>query len=116
MKDVTLKNAGLEWVHVQLHQSVCGMISFHHHRLFATVPLKSGDPGQGQEPVVDHDPADAINPGLTKMAESCPGTTYAKLRLALQARHTRDETYSTALAELVNAQFLASLCRALGRW
>jgi TnpA family transposase len=38
------------------------------------------------------------------MAESCPGTTYAKLAW-LQAWHTRDETYSTALAELVNAQF-----------
>ncbi len=63
-----------------------------------------GRSGQGQEPVVDHDPADAINLGLTKMAESCPGTTYAKLAW-LQARHTRDETYSTALAELVNAQF-----------
>ncbi|HBT7010647.1 TPA: transposase, partial [Klebsiella pneumoniae] len=37
-------------------------------------------------------------------AESCPGTTYAKLAW-LQAWHTRDETYSTALAELVNAQF-----------
>ncbi len=47
--------------------------------------------------------ADAINLGLTKMAESCPGTTYAKLAW-LQAWHTRDETYSTALAELVNAQ------------
>ncbi|WP_341824578.1 Tn3 family transposase, partial [Escherichia coli] len=42
---------------------------------------------------------DAINLGLTKMAESCPGTTYAKLAW-LQAWHTRDETYSTALAEL----------------
>jgi hypothetical protein len=42
-------------------------------------------------------------PGLTKMAESCP-TTYAKLSW-LQAWHIRDETYSTALAELVNAQF-----------
>jgi TnpA family transposase len=48
--------------------------------------------------------ADAINLGLTKMAESCPGTTYAKLSW-LQAWHIRDETYSTALAELVNAQF-----------
>ncbi len=44
--------------------------------------------------------ADAINLGLTKMAESCPGTTYAKL-----AWHIRGETYSAALAELVNAQF-----------
>ena len=37
-------------------------------------------------------------------AQMCPGTTYAKLAW-LQAWHIRDETYSTALAELVNAQF-----------
>ena len=48
--------------------------------------------------------ADAINLGLTKMAECCPGLTYAKLSW-LQAWHIRDKTYSTALAELVNAQF-----------
>ena len=47
--------------------------------------------------------ADGINLGLTKMAESCPGTTYAKLA-RLQAWHIRDETYAAALAELVNAQ------------
>jgi TnpA family transposase len=47
--------------------------------------------------------ADAINLGLTKMAESCPGMTYAKLSW-LQAWHIRDETYSAALADLVNAQ------------
>jgi len=38
------------------------------------------------------------------MAESCPGTTYAKLTW-LQAWHIRDETYSAGLGELVNAQF-----------
>ena len=38
------------------------------------------------------------------MTESCPGMTYAKLSW-LQAWHIRDETYSVALAELVNAQF-----------
>lgn len=47
---------------------------------------------------------DAINIGLTKMAESSPGMTYAKLSW-LQAWHIRDETYSAALAELVNNQF-----------
>ena len=47
--------------------------------------------------------ADGINLGLAKMAESCPGTTYARLSW-LQAWHIRDETYSSALAELVNAQ------------
>ncbi|MGB5035133.1 MAG: Tn3 family transposase, partial [Blastocatellia bacterium] len=47
--------------------------------------------------------ADGINLGLTKMAESCPGTSYAKLAW-LQGWHVRDETYAAALAELVNAQ------------
>lgn len=47
--------------------------------------------------------ADDINLGLTKMAESCPGSTYSKLAW-LQAWPIRDETYSSALAEIVNAQ------------
>ncbi|TCB96359.1 Tn3 family transposase [Kosakonia quasisacchari] len=47
--------------------------------------------------------ADGINLGLTKMAESCPGTTRASLE-NMQAWYIRDETYSAALAELVNAQ------------
>ncbi len=47
---------------------------------------------------------DAINLGLSKMAESCPGVTYARLTW-LQAWCIRDETYSAALADLVNAQF-----------
>ncbi|MFO6485616.1 Tn3 family transposase [Escherichia coli] len=45
-----------------------------------------------------------LNLGLTKMAESSPGLTYAKLSW-LQAWHIRDETYSAALAELVNHQY-----------
>jgi TnpA family transposase len=48
--------------------------------------------------------ADAVNLGLTKMAESCPAVTYPKLSW-LQAWHIRDETYSAALSALVNAQF-----------
>ena len=56
--------------------------------------------------------ADGINLGLSKMAESCPGTTYARLSW-LQAWHIRDETYSSALGELVNAQ----LCQPFaGNW
>jgi hypothetical protein len=47
--------------------------------------------------------ADAINLGLAKMAEACPGNTYSKLGWT-EAWHIRDETYSKALAELVNAQ------------
>lgn len=47
--------------------------------------------------------ADGVNLGLAKMAKSCPGTTYARLSW-LQAWHIRDETYSSALADLVNTQ------------
>lgn len=66
--------------------------------------LKSGDLVKDKNLLLTTILADAINLGLTKMAESCPGTTYAKLAW-LQAWHIRDETYSTALAELVNAHF-----------
>ena len=64
--------------------------------------LKSGDPAKDKNLLLTTILADAINLGLTKMAESCPGTTYAKLAW-LQAWHIRDETYGAALADLVNA-------------
>ena len=66
--------------------------------------LKSGDTAKDRIPLLTTILADAINLGLSKMAESCPGSTYAKLSW-LQAWHIRDDTYSSALAELVNAQF-----------
>ena len=66
--------------------------------------LKTGEPAKNNLFLLSVILADGINIGLTKMAESCPGTTYAKLAW-LQAWHIRDETYSSALAELVNAQY-----------
>jgi len=66
--------------------------------------LKSGAAAGDRQLLLTTILADAINLGLSKMAESCPGTTYAKLTW-LQAWHIRDETYSAGLAELVNAQF-----------
>lgn len=66
--------------------------------------LKSGDPAKDKNMLLTTILADAINLGLTKMAESCHGITYHQLAW-LQAWHIRDETYSTALAELVNTQF-----------
>jgi TnpA family transposase len=66
--------------------------------------LKSGDTAKDRILLLAVILADAINLGLAKMAESCPGSTYARLSW-LQAWHIRDETYSAALAELVNAQF-----------
>lgn len=47
--------------------------------------------------------ADAINLGLTKMVEACPGSTFNKLD-TLRSWHVRDESYSKGLAELVNFQ------------
>ena len=66
--------------------------------------IKSGYTAKNKTLLLTAILADAINLGLSKMAESCPDTTYAKLSW-LQAWHIRDETYSAALAELVNAQF-----------
>ena len=66
--------------------------------------LKSGEPAKDGTLLLTTILADAINLGLTKMAESCPGTTYSKLAW-LQAWHIRDDTYAAALADLVNAQF-----------
>jgi TnpA family transposase len=66
--------------------------------------LKSGDQAKDRTLLLTTLLADGINLGLTKMAESCPGTSYAKLSW-LQAWHIRGDTYSAALAELVNAQF-----------
>ena len=64
--------------------------------------LKGGEPATDKRLLLTAILSDAINLGLTKMAESCPGTTYAKLSW-LQAWYIRDETYAAGLAELVNA-------------
>ena len=62
--------------------------------------LKSGDTAQDKTLLLTTILDDGINLGLSKMAESCPGTTYARLSW-LQAWRIRDETYSSALGELV---------------
>ncbi|MCX8454842.1 Tn3 family transposase [Paenarthrobacter ureafaciens] len=65
--------------------------------------LKSGHPSKDKQLLLTAILADGINLGLTKMAESCTGVTYAQLDRH-QANYIRDETYSAALAELVNTQ------------
>jgi TnpA family transposase len=66
--------------------------------------VKSGNVAKDKTLLLTAILADAINLGLSKMAESCPGATYQKLSW-LQAWHIRDETYSAALAQLVNEQY-----------
>lgn len=65
--------------------------------------IKTGEAAKDKTLLLTTILADAINLGLSKMAESCPGISYAKLSW-LQAWYIRDETYSAALAELVNEQ------------
>jgi len=65
--------------------------------------LKSGEPAQDRSLLLTAVLADAINLGLMNMAESCPGTSYARLSW-LHDWYLRDETYTAALAELTNAQ------------
>ncbi len=65
--------------------------------------LKSGDSAKDRALLLTAILSDALNLGLAKMAEACPGTSLAKLSW-LVAWHIRDETYSKALAELVNHQ------------
>jgi TnpA family transposase/DNA invertase Pin-like site-specific DNA recombinase len=66
--------------------------------------LKTGAVADDRQLLLTTILADAINLGLAKTAESCPGTTYAKLAW-VQAWHIRDEIYAAGLAELINAQF-----------
>jgi Tn3 transposase DDE domain len=65
--------------------------------------LKTNEPVKDRALLLTAILADAINLGLVKMAEACPGKSLAKLAW-LVAWHIRDETYRAALAELVNFQ------------
>lgn len=65
--------------------------------------IKTGLPAKDKQLLLAVILADGINLGLTKMAEACTGVTYAQLD-RVQAHHIRDETYTSALAVLVNAQ------------
>ena len=67
--------------------------------------LKTDEPATDRTLLLSALLADGINLGLTKMAESSPGTSYVQLA-RLQAWHVRDETYTAGLAELVNAQLV----------
>ena len=65
--------------------------------------LKTGEAARDRSLLLTAILADGTNLGLTKMAEACPGTSFAKLSW-LSSWHVRDETYSQALAELINYQ------------
>jgi len=64
---------------------------------------QSGEPAPDRTVLLTALLADAINLGLVKMAEACPGTSYASLAW-LHDWYVREETYTAALAALTNAQ------------
>jgi TnpA family transposase len=63
--------------------------------------LKTGEPSKDRKLLLTALLADAFNLGLEKMAQACPGISAARLAYHV-AWHVRTETYSKALAELVN--------------
>lgn len=75
--------------------------------------LKTGEPPSDPSLLLAAVLADGINLGLSKMAEACPEASYSKLAW-LAAWHIRDDTYTKALAELVNAQHQQPLSQAWG--
>ena len=62
----------------ELLEEVARWTSFTRHFTLAKSRLPAGD----KQILLSTIRADGINIGLTKMAESCPGTTYAKLAWA----------------------------------
>ena len=76
--------------------------------------LKSGDVAKDKTLLLTTILADAINLGLSKMAESCPGFTYAKLSCFEQQRHRAGGlNLVTAAIVLWNTVYLERATRAL---
>jgi len=65
------------------------------------VHLRNGDAATDRTILLTAILADAINLGLNRMADVCPGTSLSRLSW-IADWHVRDETYSKGLAEIVN--------------
>jgi TnpA family transposase len=65
------------------------------------VHLRSGAPPKDRLTILTAILADAINLGLVRMADACPGSSLSRLS-DVADWNIRDETYSKALAEIVN--------------
>lgn len=75
--------------------------------------LKTGKPTANQSLLLTVILSDAINLGLTKMAEACPGSTYSKLA-SMQAWYIREDTYKQATALITNAQHQQAISKYWG--
>lgn len=74
--------------------------------------LRTGLPSEERQDLLTVILADAINQGLTRMAEAVPGSTFKRLSW-IADWHVREECYSLALAEIVNQHHQIQLA---GHW
>jgi hypothetical protein len=63
--------------------------------------LHNSEPAKDKAVLLSAVLADATNQGLMKMADACPGVTFDRLCWTADW-HIREETYSKALAEIIN--------------
>jgi TnpA family transposase len=74
---------------------------------------RSGRPPENKEALLTAILADAINLGLTSMADACRGATLRQLAWAYDW-HIREETYAAALAQLIDFHRALPLARLWG--
>lgn len=74
--------------------------------------LRTGLPAKNKQGLLTVILSEAINLGLTRMAEASPGSSFKELSW-IEDWHIRDECYSRALAELVNCHHSMDL---VDRW
>ena len=75
--------------------------------------LRTGLPAEDKQSLLTVILSDAINLGLTRMAQACKGTTLRKLSWTADW-YVRDDSYSRALAELVNFHHDTELVKSWG--
>jgi len=88
----------MPWVKItDLLVAVDGLTNFSRH----FTHLHTGAPPRDKAALFAAVLADATNLGLSKMANACPGMTFARLSW-VSDWSLRDETYAQALAELID--------------
>jgi len=75
--------------------------------------LHNSEPAKDKAVLLSAVLADATNQGLTKMADACPGLTFDRLSWTADW-HIREETYSKALAEIINVHHKLPFARHWG--
>jgi TnpA family transposase len=75
--------------------------------------LHNNEPAKDKAVLMSAVLADATNQGLTKMADACPGLTFDRLSWTADW-HVREETYSKALAEIINVHHKLPFARYWG--